>query len=250
MKKNIIKMLNLVVATALVLGTFVGCASKKDAGIVMGTNAEFEPFEYREGDEIVGFDVEIAKLFAQKKGTELRIEDMAFDTLTLAVESGKIDFIAAGMSVTEERKTQVDFSDPYFTSKQMIVINSDNTEISSNEDLVGKKIGVQLGTTGDIYASGIENAEIVAYDKGTMAILDLKNKKVDAVIIDAEPAKRFVVGQSDIKVLDTPFVEEEYAIAVKKGNAELLKDINAFLKEIKENGEYDEIYSKFFSETN
>lgn len=250
MKKNLVKMLKMMLTATLALGMLAGCGSKESNTIVMGTNAEFEPFEYREGDKVVGFDVEIAKLFAEKMGKELKIEDMAFDTLTLAVESGKIDFIAAGMSVTEERKTQVDFSDPYFTSKQMIIVSSDNTDITSNEDLVGKKIGVQLGTTGDLFASDIEDAEIVAFDKGSMAILDLKNKKVDAVIIDAEPAKRFVAGQDDLKILDTPFVEEEYAIAVKKGNTKLVEELNAFLKEIKENGQYDEIFNKYFAESN
>lgn len=246
-------MLKVLLAGVLALGMVAGCGNKTSGEkdfLVMGTNAEFEPFEYREGDKIVGFDVELAKLFAEKMGKELRIEDMEFSTLTLAVESEKIDFVIAGMSVNKDRKTQVDFSDPYFTSKQMIILTSDNTEITSNDDLQGKKIGVQLGTTGDLYASDIENAEVIAYDKGSMAILDLKNKKIDAVIIDAEPAKRFIAGQDDLKILDTPFVEEEYAIAVKKGNTELLEQINAFLKEIKENGKYDEIYNKYFAETN
>ncbi len=214
--------------------------------IVMGTNAEFEPFEYRDGAEIVGFDVEIAKAIAEKAGKELKIEDMAFDTLIVGLNNKQMDFIAAGMSVTEDRKTQVDFSNPYFTSKQMIIVKADDTSIQTADDLVGKKVGVQLGTTGDLFVSGTEGVEVVQFDKAPLAVMDLKNGKVDAVVIDAEPAKRLVEGQNDIKVLDAPFTEEEYAIAVRKGDTELLNTINTVIEELKQSGKYDEIYGKFF----
>jgi polar amino acid transport system substrate-binding protein len=215
--------------------------------IVMGTNAEFEPFEYRDGDNIVGFDVEIAKAIAAKTGQELKIEDMAFDTLIVGLNNEQMDFIAAGMSVTEERKTQVDFSVPYFKSKQMIIVKADDSSITKAEDLSGKKVGVQLGTTGDLFVSGTDGVEVVQFDKAPLAVMDLKNGKVDAVVIDAEPAKKLVEGQSDLKVLDAPFVEEEYAIAVKKGDTELLNTINAVIEELKQNGEYDKIYGQFFA---
>lgn len=222
-----------------------------DNVIVMGTNAEFEPFEYREnGMDIVGFDVEIAEKVAEKLGKELVIEDMAFDSLIMALNSDKIDFIAAGMTATDERRTQVDFSESYFHSKQMIIVKADNTSITTAEDLVGKNVGVQLGTTGDLFVSGTEGiASVAQFQTGTQAVMDLKNGKVDAVVIDAEPAKKMTDGQSDLKLLDAPFVEEEYAIAVKKGNSEVLQAINETLAEIKANGTYDEIYVKYFGET-
>ncbi len=216
--------------------------------IVMGTNAEFEPFEYREnGMDIVGFDVEIAQKVAEKLGKELKIEDMAFDSLIMALNSDKIDFIAAGMTATDERRTQVDFSDSYFNSKQMIIVKADDTSIATADDLVGKNVGVQLGTTGDLFVSGTEGIESVAqFQTGTQAVMDLKNGKVDAVVIDAEPAKKMTEGQSDLKLLDAPFVEEEYAIAVQKGDEALLKAINETLADIKADGTYDEIYAKYF----
>lgn len=215
--------------------------------IVMGTNAEFEPFEYREGLEIVGFDVEIAKKVAEKLGKELVIEDMLFDSLIMALNSDRIDFIAAGMTATDERKTQVDFSDSYFKSKQMIIVKADDTTIKTAEDLVGKKVGVQLGTTGDLFVSGTEGiGEVVQLQTGTQAVMDLKGGKIDAVVIDAEPAKRMTEGQSDLKLLEAPFVEEEYAIAVKKGDDEVLTAINETLADIKADGTYDEIYAKYF----
>lgn len=216
--------------------------------IVMGTNAEFEPFEYREnGMDIVGFDVEIAQKVAEKLGKELKIEDMAFDSLIMALNSDKIDFIAAGMTATDERRTQVDFSDAYFNSKQMIIVKADDTSIATADDLVGKNVGVQLGTTGDLFVSGTEGiASVAQFQTGTQAVMDLKNGKVDAVVIDAEPAKKMTEGQSDLKLLDAPFVEEEYAIAVQKGDEELLKAINETLADIKADGTYDAIYAKYF----
>lgn len=215
--------------------------------IIMGTNAEFEPFEYREGMDIVGFDVEVAQKVADKLGKQLQIEDMSFDSLIMALNTDKIDFIAAGMTATDERKTQVDFSDAYFNSKQMIIVKSADESIKTADDLVGKKVGVQLGTTGDLFASSTEGiAEVAQFPAGTQAVMDLKNGKIDAVIIDEEPAKKMTEGQSDLKLLDAPFVEEEYAIAIKKGNEDLLKAVNETLAEIKADGTYDEIYTKYF----
>lgn len=270
MKNNkLLKVVSLLSISVLSMGMLVGCGSSSenvsatpaasesgeapaettssDNVIVMGTNAEFEPFEYRDGLEITGFDVEIAKKVAEKLGKELVIEDMAFDSLIMALNSDKIDFIAAGMTATDERRTQVDFSDSYFNSQQMIIVKADDTSIATAEDLVGKKVGVQLGTTGDLFVSGTEGiAEVVQLQTGTQAVMDLKNGKIDAVVIDAEPAKKMTEGQSDLKLLDVPFVEEEYAIAVKKGDADVLTAINETLADIKADGTYDEIYAKYF----
>ena len=273
--KKLVKLLSIVSASVLTLGLMVGCGSSETAAsntqdtvakeaateepaaeattsdggvIIMGTNAEFEPFEYREnGTDIAGFDVEIAKKVAEKLGKELKIEDMAFDSLIMALNSDKINFIAAGMTATDERRTQVDFSDSYFKSKQVVIVKADNTDINTADDLVGKKVGVQLGTTGDLFVSSTDGIESVSqFPTGTQAVMDLKNDKIDAVVIDAEPAKKMTEGQSDLKILDAPFVEEEYAIAVKKGDTELLQAINDTLAEIKADGTYDTIYAQFF----
>lgn len=269
---KMLKVVSLVSASILSMGILAGCGSsskkvstdavnnssevltdkgsnqaQSDNVIVMGTNAEFEPFEYRDGLEITGFDVEIAKKIAEKLGKELVVEDMAFDTLIMALNSDKVDFIAAGMTATDERKTQVDFSDSYFKSQQMIIVKADDTTITTADDLAGKKVGVQLGTTGDLFVSTTEEiAEVAQFQAGTQAVMDLKNGKIDAVVIDAEPAKKMTEGQSDLKLLDAPFVQEEYAIAVKKGNDEILAAINETLAAIKADGTYDEIYAKYF----
>lgn len=267
MKNKLVKMLGLISIGVLSAGMMTGCggstaASGENASpstttevvssdtIVMGTNAEFEPFEYREnGTDITGFDVEVAEEIAKKLGKKLVIEDMAFDSLIMALNSDKVDFVAAGMTATDERKTQVDFSTAYFKSKQMIIVKSDNADITSPDDLSGKKVGVQLGTTGDLFVSGTEGVEVIQFQSGTAAVMDLKNGQVDAVVIDAEPAKKMIDGQSDLKLLEAPFVEEEYAIAVKKGDADLLKAINDTLEALKADGTYDKIYVKYFGDT-
>lgn len=222
--------------------------------LIMATNAEFPPYEYHDssvtgpdGSDIVGIDAEIAGAIAEKLGKELVIEDIAFDSIIPELQSGKADIGAAGMTVTEDRLLNVDFSDTYATAVQAIIVTG-SSEIAGPDDLAGKKIGVQQGTTGDIYASddfGDENID--RYPKGVDAVQALVQGKVDAVIIDNEPAKVFVGDNADLKLLDTAYAEEEYAIAVKKGNTELLDQINAALKELKESGTLDEIVGKYIT---
>lgn len=227
--------------------TLVGCGSKSNEDmIIMGTNAEFMPFEYREGKDIVGFDVDLANKISEKLGKQLKIEDMEFGGLLSALESGKIDFIAAGMSKTPDREKQVNFSESYYTASQLITIKADNVDITNGEDLKGKKIGVQLGTTGEEVAREIEGAEVVSFDKGAMALVDLANGKIDAVVLDAEPTKNYTKGNDDVKVLDEELTNEEYSIAVSKDDQELLDAINETLKELKESGEYQELVNKYF----
>ena len=177
---------------------------------------------------------------------ELKIEDMAFDSIIPAITSGKADFGAAGMTVTEDRKENVDFTDTYATATQVIIVKEDS-EIAGPDDLEGKKIGVQLGTTGDIYASDIKDAEVEQYNKGFEAVQALTQGKIDAVVIDGEPAKEFVSQTEGLKILDEAFTEEEYAIAVAKGNDELREQINAALATLKESGKIDEIVAKYIS---
>ncbi|MDD6073439.1 MAG: basic amino acid ABC transporter substrate-binding protein [Clostridium sp.] len=222
-------------------------AAESKGTLVMATNAEFPPYEFHDGGEIVGIDVEIAAAIAKEMGMDFEVEDIAFDSIIPEVQSGKADFGAAGMTVTEDRKQSVDFSDTYATATQVIIVKEDNTEIETPDDLVGKTIGVQLGTTGDIYASDIEDATIEQYNKGFEAVQALSQNKIDAVIIDGEPAKVFVSENEGLKILDEAFTTEEYAICVKKGNTELLEDINTAIANLKESGELQEIVDKYIT---
>lgn len=217
--------------------------------LVMATNAEFPPYEYHDGsdDQIVGIDAEIAAAIAEKLGYTLEIEDIAFDSVIPEVTSGKADFGMAGMTVTEERKKSVNFSDSYATAVQVVIVTEDS-EIAGIDDLSGKIIGVQSGTTGDLYATddfGDENVE--RYNKGMEAVQALSQGKVDAVIIDNEPAKVFVQETAGLKILESAYAEEEYAIAINLDNTEFLNDVNAALAELKADGTIDNIVSKYIT---
>ena len=255
------KVISVVLACACVF-SFAACGSKSDSSksdsaksdkkekLVMATNAEFPPFEYYDGDEVVGIDAEFAAAIADKLGMDLKIEDMAFDSIIPAVQSGKADIGAAGMTVTEDRATQVDFSDSYYTGVQVIIV-TDDSDITEPDDLKGKKIGVQQGTTGHIYCSdtpkngGFGEDHVTAYPNGASAIQALQTGKVDAVVIDNEPAKAFVAENPGLKILDTEYVTEDYAIAVKKGNTELLNQINETLAKLKADGTLQSIIDKY-----
>ena len=223
-------------------------AAKEAAGgkLVMATNAEFPPYEYHDGDAVVGIDAEIAKAIADELGMELEIEDIAFDSIIPEIVSGKADMGLAGMTVTEDRMQSVDFSNTYAKASQKIIVTEDS-EIASPDDLKGVIVGVQLGTTGDIYVSDLEadGTTVERYSKGFEAVQALSQGKIDAVVIDGEPAKTFVAETQGLKILDESFTDEEYAIAVKKGNTELLEKINGALKTLKDNGTLDEIVAKY-----
>ncbi|OUP18409.1 ABC transporter substrate-binding protein [Lachnoclostridium sp. An196] len=214
--------------------------------LVMGTNAEFPPYEYYEGQEVVGIDAEMAAAVAEKLGMELKIEDMAFDSLIPALSSGKVDIVAAGMTVTEDRLASVNFSDTYATGIQAIIVTEDS-DIASADDLVGKTIGVQQGTTGDLYATDVEGATIERYAKGMEAVQSLSQGKIDAVIIDNEPANVFVSEVEGLKILDEAFATEDYAVAVAKDNEELLEQVNTALAELKEDGTLQAIVDKYIT---
>ena len=248
------KLLSLVLVAAMALAA-VACGSKEAAApaateekevLVMATNAEFPPYEYYEGQEIVGIDAEIAAVIAEKLGCELKIEDMAFDSIIAAVTSGKADFGLAAMTVTEDRLESVNFSDTYATATQVVIVTEDSA-ITGVADLDGKKIGVQLGTTGDIYAEDIADATIERYNKGFEAVQALTQGKIDAVIIDNEPAKVFVAENEGTKILEEDFAVEEYAAAIAKENTELLEKVNAALAELKEDGTLQAIVDKYIA---
>ena len=245
------KFLGIILSVVLSL-CLAGCGNTANgtaqAGVlVMATNAEFPPYEYHEGSQIVGIDAEIAAAIAEKMGCELKIEDIAFDSIIPEVSSGKADMGMAGMTVTEDRKQNVDFSDTYAIARQVVIVRADSG-IESLDDLEGLTIGVQQGTTGDIYASeDYGDDHIERYAKGMEAVQALTQGKVDAVIIDNEPARVFVSENEGLVILDEAYADEEYAIAVKKGNTELLNQINAALAELKADGTLDAIVAKYIS---
>lgn len=213
--------------------------------LTMATNATFPPYEFYENDEIVGIDAEVAAAIAAKLGMELKIEDMEFGSIIAAVQTGKVDMGMAGMTVSEERLQSVNFTDSYATGVQVVIVKSDSG-IATLDDLVGKKIGVQENTTGDIYSTddfGEDNVE--RYTKGTDAVLALTQGKVDAVIIDNEPAKSFVSANEGLIILDTQYAVEDYAICLAKENTEMTDKVNAALGELIADGTVKTIIDKY-----
>lgn len=213
--------------------------------LTMGTNATFPPYEFYDGDVIVGIDAEIAQLLAEKLGLTLEIQDMDFTAIVTSVQAGKIDIGLAGMTVTEERLENVNFTDSYATGVQVIIVK-EGSEIASVDDLEGKLIGVQEGTTGHSYCSddyGEEN--VVAYANGATAVQNLVSGSVDCVVIDQQPAISFVEANEGLKILDTEYVIEDYAAAISKDNEGLMNALNAALKELIADGSIQEILDKY-----
>ena len=247
------KILALTVAVLAVAFCFAGCNKKDDNVLVMATNAEFPPYEFYDGENVVGIDAEIAAAIAEKLGMELKIVDTAFDSIIPAVVAGKYDIGMAGMTVTDERLEEVNFSTSYATGVQVVIVKKDS-EIKTVDDLFGDKnyeIGVQTGTTGDLYATwDIEDeklGKVSRFNKGADAVEALKIDNVDCVIIDNEPAKAFVADSEDLEILDTAYAEEQYAIAISKKNPELLEKINKALAELTEDGTIQKIVDKYIS---
>ena len=242
--KNLKKIIAAVLALCM-LCCFAGCGAK-DNTLTMGTNATFPPYEYVDDDgNIIGIDAEIAAAIAEKLGMELEIKDMEFDSLITACAGGSVDMVLAGMTVTDERKESVNFSDSYATGIQVIIVKEDS-EIATVDDLESKTIGVQSGTTGDIYCRDDYGEDSVKqYNNGALAVAALQNGQVDCVVIDNEPAKNFVAANEGLKILDTEYITEDYAIAVAKENTELLEKINNAMAELKADGTIDKIINKY-----
>ncbi len=260
------KVIALVLA-ALMLFAFVACtgsesdtSSASDASnttekttLIMATNASFPPYEYKDGDDFAGIDVEIAGKIAEKLGMTLEIKDVEFGSIIGGVQTGKFDMGMAGMTVTDERLKSVNFSDSYATGIQVVIVK-EGSSIKSIDDLKGDgsmKFGVQQDTTGDIYASdtaengGYGEENVVRFKTGADAVQALKTGKVDAVIIDNEPAKSFVKANEGLTILDGDWVKENYAIAIAKDNTELLEKVNTALKELTEDGTVKAIIDKY-----
>jgi ABC-type amino acid transport substrate-binding protein len=215
--------------------------------LTMATNAAFPPYEMTtDAGDFEGIDIETAQAIADKLGLELQIDDMDFDAALLSVQQGKADIVMAGVTVTDERKAVMDFSDSYATGIQSIIV-PEGSDIASPDDLAGKKIGTQRGTTGYIYCSddfGDEN--VVAYDDGLTAVQALNNGQVDAVVIDNAPAKEFIAANPGLKILDTSYAEEDYAIGMAK-NSPLEDAVNSVLEELKADGTLQAIVDKYIT---
>ena len=221
--------------------------------LTMSTNATFPPYEMLADDgSFEGIDVEVAGAIAEKLGLELQIDDMSFDAALLAVQgdSPKADIVMAGVTVTEDRQLVMNFSDSYATGIQVVIVK-EGSDIKSIDDLEGKKIGTQMGTTGYIYCSdtpengGYGEENVIAYDSGITAVQALVNGQVDCVVIDNEPAQAYVKANAGLSILDTEFTNEDYAIGMNKGNACLLAAVNAAMAELKADGTFQKIVEKY-----
>ena len=241
-------LLTLVLAAVLGIAMMTGCGKSESNKLVMATNAAFPPYEYVDGDGFAGIDVEIAQAIADELGMELKIEDVEFGSIIAGVQSGKYSIGMAGMTVTEERKNSVNFSQTYAVGVQSIIV-TEGSSITSIDDLSqDSRIGVQQDTTGDIYASDdYGEAAVTRFKTGADAVQALISGKLDCVIIDNEPAKAYIEKNSGLSILDTAYVEEEYAICISKNNDELLNKINGALDKLKSDGTIDGIVSKYIN---
>ncbi|MFW6252003.1 MAG: basic amino acid ABC transporter substrate-binding protein [Halanaerobium sp.] len=243
MKKTLVTIL-------IIVGVFTLSSGVMAQSYVVGTNASFPPFEYVEDGEIVGFDIDLIKEIADLRGFEVEFRDISFDSLIPGLASGSLDIVAAGMTITEERKEAVAFSDPYYSANQSVLVHED-----SEEDLTAlfgdKDVGVQTGTTGDTWVRDklierdILTGELRNYDSYVLVIRDLANKNIDAAVLDKPVAENYS-KDNPVSVVAELVTGEEYGIAVGKNNQELLEEINAGLAEVIENGTMDELIEKHF----
>ena len=249
--KKIHKIILLVTAFLVVIGLGFGASKylvpKSDREkLIVGTDVGFEPFEYIKNGETVGFDVDLVQEVADDLDRELVIEQVAFDGLLAALQAGRIDVVAAGMTATEERAKSVNFSDPYYEASQMIIVKRDNLEIKTKADLKGKKIGVQLGTTGDEMVGEIEDTEKIQFPAVPAVLQELSTGRIDAVVLDNAPAEKYLKNKPELKMLTEQLSAENYALAFNKEDVELLQSANRTIARIKEDGTYDSMMDKYF----
>lgn len=256
MKKYLIMAMVMLAALSLMVA---GCGGKEETKkadsakvLRVGSHPIFAPFEFQKKDssEYVGFDMDLIRAIGKQMGYKVEIMNMGFDALIPALGSGNIDVAISGMSITPARKETVLFSAPYYKSGLIVMVKKDNAEIKSINDLVGKKIAVQIGTTGATKAEKIKDAKVTAFNTNVEASMELKNGGVDAVINDYPVISYYLVqgGSADAKIIGDVIDADEYGIAIKKGNDKLAAEIDKALVELKKNGEYDKIYKTWFGE--
>ena len=239
----------LVVVVALVI-VFTGKQEKEAQAILrVGTDAAYEPFEYIDEDgNFAGFDIELITMIAEEMGRKLELQNVQWDGIIPGLMNGNYDCLISAMTITEERMKQINFSDPYFTIKQAIVVRENDESITGAADLVGKTIAVQNGTTGDLYASQIEGVRMKRFDTNPQAIQELLNKNADAAVMVDLVAYQAIAKMSGLKMIEIPDAEvENYGIGVKKGNEELLAGINKALATLRANGKLDALIEKYRS---
>jgi len=225
-------------------------SAKNDDKIYVGTEAGFAPYEYMSGDQVVGVDMDIAQAIADALGKELVIKNMDFDGALNAVQQGQVDFVAAGVSVDEERQKVMDFSHNYVDSSDVVIVNASADTVKTNEDIADKIVGVQQGNIADIWmTNNYPDAQVKRYTKFVQAAEDLKNNKIDAIVMDLYPAQELVATNPELKILDeeNPVFVDQYAIAVKKGNQELLDQINEVIDQLIADGKIEEFTAKHAS---
>ena len=245
------KKLILLLIVLLSLSALSACAGTTEAEqdtLIMATNAEFPPFQFYQGEEIVGLDIDFANAIGERIGKNIEVRDMAFDAIIPAVQSGRADFGMAGMTVTEERSLLVDFSIAYYTGRQVVIVREDEDEIHTIDDLDGRMIGVQLGTTGDMYVTWDFGEESVQrYSRGFEAVQALAQGRIDAVVIDDQPAAEFVAATEGLRILETEYVEEDYAIAFALGSP-WVEPFNQAIQDLKEDGTFQIIVDRYIGQ--
>lgn len=243
----------LIIAMVSIIVALSGCTEEKENKIIVGTSADFPPFEYMEGDEIVGFDVEMITDILTSQNYTVEVQDMAFDSLIAALQTNKIDVIVAGMSITEERLLEISFSDPYFEADQSVLIKSDSGIVINNEsDLENLTVGVQTGTTGDdwvfetlVNTSKTPDEKYKQYETYDLAVLDLKAGRIQIIVLD-KPVAEALSADGDLKIALTIITNENYGIGVRKGDTELLQKINTGLAELKASADWNTLVTKYF----
>ncbi|MGE5550889.1 MAG: basic amino acid ABC transporter substrate-binding protein [Bacteroidota bacterium] len=232
-------------AAMLVLGA-LGCGKKE--ALKVGSDCTYPPMEYQEGDEFKGFDIDLIKAIAEEMGREIEIVNTGWDGIIPGLMNGNYDVLISAMTITDERKAQINFSDPYFTAGQVILVQAGNESITSEADLVGKKVGVQLGTTGDEAVSKMEGVDVKRFNTNPDAVQELRNGGCDAVVGDSTTLMWEATKDSKLKLVSNePFTSEYYGIGVKQGNDKLLNQVNKALAKLKESGKYAEIYRAWFN---
>lgn len=238
------KLVSIMLITAMVASMFTGCGKNNE--LIVGTEAGFAPYEYLDGNNVVGVDMDIAQAIADDMGKKLVIKNMDFDGALLAVQNGKLDFVAAGVSIDEKRKKVMDFSDPYVDSTEVVVVNTAASTVATADaaGLKDKIVGVQQGNIADFWMEdNAEAKEIKRYTKFAQAAEDLKNNKIDCIVMDQYPAEDLVKDNPELSILDGTLFQDQYAIAVKKGNKELLDKINKVIAQLKKDGKIEEFYA-------